>query len=414
LADSRRIEDVLGALVRLVLNLRILVILATVLWMPYAMGSLQLVSLALVLMALATLVPLLAWERVGPLILRRPSVLAADLVLSVGVLLVTGPESPFFHFTLGTALLAGFLYGAPGAAVLGGLLVSGYLGVVALRVSADVLEVTFQAVAGMPALYLVCAGGGAAVRRLLLRQHEVESALVQRTEEAIIADERARLAREMHDSLAKTLHGIALSAAVLPSWVDRDPARAAESARQVATAAERAAGEARELIGDLRSDRLDQPLEVAVTRVVEEWSRGTRVWAELDVAALSPVAPEVRYELFCILKEALRNVERHAEASAVRVQLLRADAEVVLVVHDDGRGFPVAASADLAAAGHYGVVGMEERAARVGGRCLVGLGPGGGTRVTASVPPDGQPAPTAHGRPADWLRADQPPREGVR
>jgi signal transduction histidine kinase len=390
LADATR-ERALASLAKLVLNLRLVAVLLTVLWIPYAEGGdLRTFSVALVVAALLTLWPLLAWDRLGGLLMRHPATLATDLVLAVGILAVMGPDSPFFLYTLGTALLAGVLYGRAGAAIFSGLLLAGYASAVLLRVPAVGVPLGFPELVGLPALYPLAAAGAAAIRRLLLRERAMAETLDDRERTAAVADERARLAREMHDSLAKTLHGIALSATALPRWVERDPVRAARSAEQLATAAERAAAEARELIGDLRSDRLDLPLGQAVRRCLDEWGERTGVAVSADLADVGTVAPEARYEVFCILREALRNVERHAGADGVRVQLLRAGDEMTLSVRDDGRGFEPDTDT-LTAGARYGLVGMAERARRVGGRCRVEAAPGQGTHVLCTVPCDGQP-----------------------
>jgi signal transduction histidine kinase len=96
---------------------------------------------------------------------------------------------------------------------------------------------------------------------------------------------------------------------------------------------------------------------------------------------------EVRHELVRILREALSNVDRHAGASAVQVRLTGSEAGLVLVVLDDGTGFnaPFDLRA-LAALGHYGLVGMAERAARVAGDLRVLSQPGCGTEVAVRVP----------------------------
>jgi signal transduction histidine kinase len=394
LADTGA-QQTTDALVRLVLNLRIVAVLLTVLWTPYSNGSLHLVSVALVVAAVLTLIPLLAWDRVGPSLMRHPSYLAFDLLMAVGILSVTGPDSPFLYFALGTAVLSGVLYRMPGAALFSVLLILGHLGVLLLRTPTADQVLTFQSLVGLPALYPISAAAGAAIRRLLDRQRAVEEALTERSRAAIMADERARLAREMHDSLAKTVHGIALSAAALPAWVERSPEQASASARNLAAAAERAAAEARELIGDLRSDRLDQPLQVAARLHVQEWSAAHGVVADLAIADVGTVAPEARYELFCILKEALRNVERHARASRVLVAIHRDGDDVVLSVADDGQGLAVDVTdlSQLAAEGHYGLVGMTERARRAGGRLDLTRSDWGGLRVSVVVHAAGQPPP---------------------
>ena len=75
--------------------------------------QLRLTALAIVAAGLTSLVPLLYWHRVGPVLVRHPGYFAAELVLSTVILVLTGTESPFFYYTLATALLGGLLYGWP-------------------------------------------------------------------------------------------------------------------------------------------------------------------------------------------------------------------------------------------------------------------------------------------------------------
>ncbi|HYZ00185.1 MAG TPA: histidine kinase, partial [Candidatus Binatia bacterium] len=200
-------------------------------------------------------------------------------------------------------------------------------------------------------------------------------------------EERARLAREMHDSLAKSLHGISLSASALVSWIQRDPDVGLERARELASAATGASEEARELLADLRADHLEEPFSQVVREIAAAWAErsGTRLEVRVDDAV--DLDPGARYELACVLREALGNIERHAGAGNVGVRLVASDGQAALEVSDDGKGFAAPDDlAQLAAGGHYGVVGMSERACRVGGRLTVEARPGDGTTIRVTAP----------------------------
>jgi signal transduction histidine kinase len=320
------------------------------------------------------------WERLGPLLLRRPILLSLDVAVSLAVFGVLGAGSPIYLYTLGTALLAGVLYGTVGAAVFSGCLLLGYYALVAPESPGD-LEATVT----LPVLYPLLAAGGAAVRELLDRQAATETALRGAERAAAASDERARVAREMHDSLGKTLYGIALGARALARKVADDAPAASAAAQDLSGAAQLAAEEARGLIADLRSDALDLPLGAALAKYVAEWSEDAGVPAETHGEAVDLPNPSTRYELFCIVKEALRNVDRHAAASHVAVRLEQRGDHVELSVADDGVG--IGASGDpraLEKEGHYGLVGMVERAERVGATMHIdGVG---GTTVRVRVP----------------------------
>jgi len=346
--------------------------------------------------------PLRWWDRVGPALVRRPAYLAAELVLAALVLVLTGVQSPFFYFTLGTALLGGLVYGWAGAALFSVMLVGVYAWVLDLRAESDPMPDTFQSYVGLPALYLIAAAAGAGARRLLDRQAEAETELAESERIAAADQERARLARDMHDSLAKTVHGIGFAALALSRRIERDPRAAALEARRLADDAKEAAEQARDLIAGLRStEELEDSLPVALKAVAERWSGESGIPVGLEAREVEGLSKEATRELTWIVREALRNVTRHGEGTTrVDVRVRAFGARAVLTVADDGPGFEVPDSLDeLQAARHYGLVGMRERARLVGGDLEVESEPGEGLTLSAWVPigvtPGAEAAPPA-------------------
>lgn len=388
----------LGAVVRAILDLRLFAVAVTLLYLPTVSESRAVILVALLVSLAASFVPLMLWRRISDSVLRHPTWLAADLLLSIAVLTLAGPESPFFLATLGTAALAGIIYGVPGAAVFCGLLLLGWATVLELRpAGADDLS-AFEAAVTLPALYPLCAAAGAAVRRLLDEQGRTERSLLAAQRASSVADERARVAREMHDSVGKSLHGIALSASALAAHAARDPGQAADAARELASAANVAAVEARELIGDLRADDLDAALHETLAAAARAWAASSGLRLELDVRPVEADA-DARYEILAIAREALRNVEHHAQAGSVRVALEPQDGCIRLSVVDDGRGLPADHDPDaLVGAGHFGLLGMRERARRIGGELTVCAAEGRGTALTALLPAMTAPQPEAQQR----------------
>ena len=375
-----------GALCRLIFNFRLIALSVVVLWMPSRLEDFGLLLGVLCIAAVASFLPILFWDRYGPILLRHPSLLVSDMFLSMAILTTTGADSPFFYFTLGTALLAGVLYGWKGAGILSVAMLAFYWTGLYLRAEGSDVQ-TFQLIVGLPALYPLCAVGGAAVRNLLDRQVRVESELADAERVSVVERERARLAREMHDSLAKTIQGISLSASSLPAWVKRDTVRAVTEAEQIAQAARLASSEARELLTDMRSDMLEVPLGTAVCSFLTSWSEHSGIAAVCDADESCDAAPETRWELFSIVREALRNIERHAHADKVRVELGYDDDDIVLDIADDGNGFQTPKEiVDLGDGGHFGVIGMSERAARVGGHLDLQSATGEGCRLRVVVP----------------------------
>src|SRR6201999_430511 len=179
----------------------------------------------------------------------------------------------------------------------------------------------------------------------------------------VAQEERERLAPDMHDSLAKTAHGIAFAARALSRRIRVDPPGAEEDARKLAEDARTAAQEAREPLSGLRGrDDNELPLPTAIRSEAARWGErtGTRVGGSLD--DVGPLPSLALRELRWILKEALAHVERYAHATRVDVHLRRLGARVVLTVADDGVGFEVPDDLDQLAGGSFGLRGMRERA----------------------------------------------------
>ena len=171
--------------------------------------------------------------------------------------MLTGTESPFFYYTLATALLGGLLYGWAGAALFSPMLVAVYYWVISVRSGVDEVASSFQTDLGQPALYLLVAAAGAGARGLLDRQAAAEAQLAAQERQMAAEAERSRLARDMHDSLAKTVSGIGFAALALSRQIERDPQGAADEARRLAEDARQATREAREIITGLRADEGD-------------------------------------------------------------------------------------------------------------------------------------------------------------
>jgi len=155
-------------------------------------------------------------------------------------------------------------------------------------------------------------------------------------------------------------------------------------------------GEVRELLAELRQvcAELRPPmldtfgLGAALAALAEEWSATSGVAVRLDLPAdgsLRALPGEAAVNLYRIVQEALTNVARHAQASAVTIQAAWDDARLQLIVQDDGRGFIVpAALHELASQGHFGLAGMAERAELIGATLTVKSAPGHGTMVCAT------------------------------
>jgi signal transduction histidine kinase len=370
-ASTTAESDWIGRLVRLLLVFRALILLITVLLLPPAQRTFGVGVLTIAAAALSY-IPLRYWSRIGHSISRHPIYLAVEVLIATLILAAAGARSSFFFFTLGTAALAGVVYGRRGAIPFSALLIAAYELVANEGLPSGHPLHDAQSVVFAPLLYPIAVIAGIAARELVERGVRVEA--------------------ELRDSLAKTVEGLAMTASVLPARCERDPRAAAELARGLAEDARRAAVEARALMSDLRPAASELPLAQAVRDRAEGFAEraGIRVEVSCETDAVPKLSTAGAHELLRILGEALANAVRHGGATRVSVSLGRAPAGVVLRVADDGRGLPDAVDFErLKAAGHYGLAGMDERARSIGGTLELAAGADGGTVVTARVPIDG-------------------------
>ncbi|GIG19400.1 hypothetical protein Cch01nite_01240 [Cellulomonas chitinilytica] len=339
--------------------------------------------LACVLVLSATSFLFLVYPAVARFVVHHPLAVVGDLLLTLTVVAALGVESPLVLATFSTALIMGLLFDRRVAVLGATAMVAGYLLVHVLQESS---RAGFMVTLGIPALYVALVAIGAVVRHAHEREKEAARELVAAHRAVASADERARLAREMHDSLGKTLHGIAMAAEALPGWVERDPERAAEYAGRLADASHQAAAEARTLLVRMRADEPDRPLAQVLAEQCRRWSTDTGTACDFATHGVVDLPTGARYEVLAIVAEALENVARHAQASRVEVSLTDTDGQVVVSVADDGKGFEPQADG-RSPRHHFGLTGMRERAAHAGAMLDVRSAPGRGTRVVVTVGP---------------------------
>jgi len=228
----------------------------------------------------------------------------------------------------------------------------------------------------------------ARLEQALAENAGLHAQLLVQAREAGVADERRRLAAEIHDTIAQGLIGIIAQLQAAGSTADTDPALARDHLVRAAALARHSLGEARRSVHNLLPAALEHDdLPGALRKTVTTWSRSTGVRAEFTVTGtVEPLHDEVGATLLRIAEEALANAGRHAEASRAGVTLSYMGDEITLDVRDDGRGFDPAALPPYRGAGGFGLGGMRSRAERIAGTVEVETGPGLGTAVSARVP----------------------------
>jgi signal transduction histidine kinase len=225
---------------------------------------------------------------------------------------------------------------------------------------------------GGTAVVVAATALGAAVRaRSMLRTRQLDD--VRRLE-------RERLARDLHDTVAHHLTAIAITAQAGLAVADRRPEAATDALRRIDEEATRTLAETRKVLRMLRTD--DEPRERPLADLLGLASSGPGPTVAVEVDDdLDDLSPTVAAALQRIAQEAVANARRHArDATFVRVRVTRQQDCVELVVTDDGRG-------STGSGDGFGIVGMTERAARLGGSLDAGsLAPRAGWQVTARLP----------------------------
>ncbi|MEU7059912.1 sensor histidine kinase [Streptomyces sp. NPDC046197] len=226
----------------------------------------------------------------------------------------------------------------------------------------------------------------AALQQALDENAALHAQLLVQAREAGVADERRRLAAEIHDTIAQGLTGIIAQLQVVANTPDPDLAR--EHVGRAMDLARHSLGEARRSVHNLAPVALaDDGLPEALRKTVGEWCERTGVRAEFTVTGTTEqLHDEVSATLLRIVQEALSNASRHAAATRVGVTLSFMGDEVVLDIRDDGRGFDPLAVPQRTRTGGFGLDGMRARAERIAGSLTVESEAGLGTALSARVP----------------------------
>ncbi|MEV0584771.1 sensor histidine kinase [Nonomuraea sp. NPDC050310] len=226
---------------------------------------------------------------------------------------------------------------------------------------------------------------------------EAKIAEARREAEQRVVEERLRIARDLHDVVAHSMAGIAVQAAATLRVLGEPAPQVAASLTAIRTAAKEALAELRATVGDLRGGvtRAGEGAEGLDTLLAAVRDAGMSVQARVE-GLPRPLADEAGVAVYRCVQESLTNVLRHAGAGAsAEVVLAYGEAELVIEVTDDGAGPPPPVPATPtggpgatggAGGGGYGLAGMRERFAALGGSVVTGAGPEGGFRVHARLP----------------------------
>lgn len=209
------------------------------------------------------------------------------------------------------------------------------------------------------------------------------------SEELAIAEERARIAREIHDGVAQSLAFSALKLDLVGKLLTTNPDKAAQELMNTKTTLRELIKEVRRSIFALRPIELEQHgFTEVIRRYSHDFGQQNELLVEVSMGDIPQLSAKSEAVLFRIFQEAMNNVAKHAFATKVTVTLGRTDdGDGFVQVTDDGRGFDLDSVSDrVTSAGGLGLRQMRERIEARGGSFEIVSSPGNGTQVTASIP----------------------------
>jgi nitrate/nitrite-specific signal transduction histidine kinase len=213
--------------------------------------------------------------------------------------------------------------------------------------------------------------------------------LYEETRQMAVMEERNRMAREIHDTLAQGFSGIILQLEAAEQALSEDTSEAERHLNQARSLARKSLAEARRSVWNLRPQALEQlPLVEAIKQELDKFSQSVGVNARFSVSGVRcDLPPEIEAGLLRICQESLTNVRKHAKATEVEVNLKFDESEVELSVSDNGVGFRQRTSSSGGKKrGTFGLISMRERARGLGGTFEVQSRGGKGTLVRVVIP----------------------------
>jgi len=236
---------------------------------------------------------------------------------------------------------------------------------------------------------------GLIVNRLVAVQHDQRRELIlanirlsehtRTLEQLAISRERNRLARELHDTLAHTLSGQAVTLEAIKLMISSDYHEVHEMLDQSLSNTRAGLAETRRALKSLRSQQLD---DLGLIMAIKNLARDASSRGDFKMTTNFPdsppeILPDIEQGLFRIAQETLENIIRHAKPDHVEIQLEQEDQHILLTITDDGKGFD---TQNIDLNDKLGIQGMQERASLLGGNLSIFSDPGTGTSVRLSIP----------------------------
>jgi signal transduction histidine kinase len=206
--------------------------------------------------------------------------------------------------------------------------------------------------------------------------------LMHKRQQLAVAQERNRLARDLHDSAKQLALAASFQIATARELFERDPQAAARNLEEAEKLVDKVRSELTDLIHELRSTQMNGREFTEIVRTyAAEWAHASGIGVQLDIQAVDDLPLEAQEALYRIMQEALANIARHSGAKQAYIQILQQDGEIQLSVRDDGMGFE-----RQSLGSGLGLSSMHERAVAIGGYTRVTSQPGTGTEVRVVLP----------------------------
>ncbi|MWB99354.1 sensor histidine kinase [Agromyces seonyuensis] len=355
--------------------------------------------------------PMVELEDAAPVPRQVVALVAFCLVLAVGCAFDPGYASlqcfiyPFIWVTGCNLRVVLGEHVVVAAAIIVGSLVGRGWDALGVALGTAALSVAFSIAFGLWIMSMVRQGEERS--RLLDELQAAQGALAAANRAAGVEAERARLAREIHDTIAQSLTGLVVVAQRAGrSLAKDDPGAAREDVALIETIAREALAETRTLVAATAAPDANAGLVASIERVAAAFARETGLRVDVDLAglpggALPTGALDREHEVVVLrsVQEGLSNVRKHAGADRAVVSLALADAAVRVRVDDDGRGPSPSGSPDTTSPGEavseapshtgsggFGLAGLRDRVGLVGGTLRFGPAPAGGARLEVAVP----------------------------
>lgn len=230
------------------------------------------------------------------------------------------------------------------------------------------------------------------IKRQFHDQHRIRNYVVQlekahkKVEELTLANERQRMARDLHDTLAQGLAGLIMQLEAVDAHLSKgNTLRSQQIIQQAMQRARKTLHDARGVIDDLRAaTENDLAFDTIVAEEIHQFAEATGLPVQSEIKLNQPLSSLVKEQCFYILSEALTNIAKHAKATKVYVVITEDADSLLLEVKDNGVGFDKTSLGKQP--GHYGVLGLYERARLMGGTLQVNSEPSDGTAIQLQVP----------------------------